>query len=162
MYYRCRTPPPEVPNFRKLFLFPPGWREYPTSGPVEPVVCAKKHTRVQGEAARTRRHTATDQWSNQWPTSGRPVADPVVIAVVKAGREKDNHTSYAARATRIRNQWTSGSSGAHLEPQRSARRGRMDAPTPSRVPVVEPVVAAVVAAVVLPERRERLSETPKA
>ena len=100
--------------------------------------------------------------ADQWPTSGRPVADPVVIAVVKAGREKDNHTSYAARATRIRNQWTSGSSGARLEPQRSARRGRVDAPTPSRVPVVEPVVEAVVAAVVLPERRERFSETPKA
>ena len=66
-----RSHPPQPNSGRKKTKtqqFPPGGQEYPTSGPVEPVVCTQKRIRAQGEAVWARRHTTADRWLNQWST----------------------------------------------------------------------------------------------
>ena len=64
-----RSPQPNSGRKKtKTQQFPPGGQEYPTSGPVEPVVCTQKRIRAQGEAVWARRHTTADRWLNQWST----------------------------------------------------------------------------------------------
>ena len=64
-----RSPQPNSGRKKtKTQQFPPGGQEYPTSGPVEPVVCSQKRIRAQGEAMWARRHTTADRWLNQWST----------------------------------------------------------------------------------------------